>query len=167
MAQTGSIRELTVVMTRRKAMRKNQDDARVALAAFAFALMALGCDDGGLLGLPDDTYNAEGVAALDPESPERWQAEYNRLLAEDADVLQLHRSWFDENKEAWWNGEPSEFFRTWEPPAQRSRCGNGQASEDAIAAIVAAIRARTEGNIPPLAQLTEAIDEYFGVFGRG
>lgn len=148
-------------------MRKNQNDARVVLASFAFALMAVGCDDGGLLGLAGDTYNAEGVAALDPESPERWQVEYNRLLAENADVLQLHGSWFDENKEAWWNEEPSEFFRRWELPTQRSRCGNGQAAEDAIAAIVAAIRARTEGDTPPLAQLTEAIDEYFGVFGRG
>ncbi|MYH48397.1 MAG: hypothetical protein F4151_02415 [Gammaproteobacteria bacterium] len=142
-------------------MRKNQNDAPMMLVAFAFALLAAGCDDGGLQVPMDDRHNAEAVAVLDPESPERWQAEYNRLLAENPDVLQLHRSWFDDDE------EPSEFFRTWERPARRSRCRNGRTSEEAVVAIVAAIRARTEGVAAPPAQLAEALDQYFGMFRLG
>ncbi len=141
-------------------MSKNQYSATTILVASAVALLAAGCDDGGFLAPLGDPHGAQAVAALDPESPKRWEAEYNRLLAEHPDVLQLHRSWFDDDD------EPSEFFRTWEPPAERSRCGNGQASEDAIAAIVGAMRARTEGGVAPSVQLAEALEEYFGVFGR-
>ncbi len=150
-------------------MSKNQNGATAILVASAVALLSAGCDDGGFLAPPGDPYNALVVAALDPESPERWEAEYNRLLAENPDVLQLHRSWFDENEEPWFdeNEGPSEFFRTWEPPARRSRCGNGRVSEDAIAAIIGAIRARTEGHTAPPEQLAGALDEYFGVFGLG
>ncbi|MCY3546680.1 MAG: hypothetical protein OXH51_10585 [Gemmatimonadetes bacterium] len=142
-------------------MRRNLYSATAIMAASAFALLAVGCDDDGLLDPAGDTYNAEAVAALDPESPERWRAEYNQLLAENPDVMQLHRRWFDDDEES------SEFFRTWEPPAQRSRCGNGRATEEIVAAIVAAIEARAEGGTAPPARLAAAIDQYIGIFGRG
>ncbi|MXW11168.1 MAG: hypothetical protein F4Z78_15255 [Gammaproteobacteria bacterium] len=140
-------------------MSKNQYSATTILVASAVALLAAGCDDGGFLAPPGGPYGVESVAALDPESPERWEAEYDRLLAENPDVLQLHRSWFDDND------EPSEFFRTWEPPAQRSRCRNGRIAEQTAAAVVETLRARTEGGATPTEQLAGALDAYIRFYG--
>ena len=142
-------------------MKGKRNDAPTVLGTFSVVLLAVGCGDGGLVAPAVELHNPEAVAALDPESPERWRAEYNQLLVENPDVMQLHRRWFDDHE------EPSEFFRTWEPPAQRSRCGNGRATEEAVAAIVAALVARTEGGTAPPARLAAALDQYFGIFGPG
>lgn len=129
----------------------NLSDARWLSVMVAIVVGGLACDDGARLMATEDSVESEGLALV-----ARWEAEYNRLLAENPAVRAMHRY------VAGWSAHglaPSEFLRTWEPPTGPSRCANDLINQGAIAAVAATIRARVEGNPSPVG-VEKAIDDY-------